>query len=127
MPTLLIIDDDDATIYSLRRLFELEGHTVQTARDGFEGMQRVVARAPDAILLDLRMPIANGLVFLRALREDPCHARIPVAVITGDYFVEQAVADELTTLGAAIYFKPMWFNSLVDIVERLLASPDRSH
>ncbi len=127
MTTLLIIDDDDATIYSLRRLFEFEGHTVQTARDGFEGMRRVIAAAPDAILLDVRMPIANGLVFLRALRGNPRYARIPVAVITGDYFLEPDVADELAALGAAIYFKPMWFKGLVEIVERLLAQTDRAH
>jgi CheY-like chemotaxis protein len=73
------------------------------------------------------MPIANGLVFLRALRGNPHYARIPVAVITGDYFLEPDVADELAALGAAIYFKPMWFKGLVEIVERLLAQTDRAH
>jgi hypothetical protein len=50
-----------------------------------------------------------------------------VAVITGDYFLEPDVADELAALGAAIYFKPMWFKGLVEIVERLLAQTDRAH
>lgn len=120
MATLLIIDDDDATTYSIRRLFELEGYAVRTARDGFEGMQRVAACAPDAILLDIRMPIANGLVFLRTLRAHPRYAHIPVAVITGDYFLEPAMCEELATLRAAVYFKPLWFKGLIEIVEQLL-------
>jgi len=120
MATLLIVDDDEATRHSLARLLEVEGHTIQTARDGFEAMKRVDACAPDAILLDVRMPIANGLVFLRALRANPRYAWTPVAVITGDYFLEQAVSDELMRLGAAIYFKPVWFSNLTDIVRRLL-------
>jgi CheY-like chemotaxis protein len=120
MATLLIVDDDEATLYSLTRLLETDGHTIHTAGDGFEAMQRVVACAPDAILLDVRMPIANGLVFLRALRANPRYAWTPGAVITGDYFLEQAVSDELMRLGAAIYFKPVWFSNLTEIVQRLL-------
>jgi len=118
--TLLIVDDDPATLSSLARLLETEGHTIHTARDGFEAMQRVAACAPDAILLDVRMPIANGLVFLRALRATTRYAWTPVAVITGDYFLDDAVSDELMRLGATIYFKPVWFSNLTEIVERLL-------
>jgi len=120
MATLLLIDDDEATLCSLKRLLELEGHVVHTARDGYEGMKRVAACGPDAILVDVRMPIANGLVFLRALRSHPRHAWTPVAVITGDYFLEQSVSDELMRLGAAIYFKPLWLSNLTEIVERLV-------
>jgi len=120
MATLLLVDDDEATRYSLARLLETEGYTIHTAVDGLDAMQRVVACAPDAILLDVRMPIANGLVFLRALRGNARYAWTPVAVITGDYFLEQAVSDELMRLGAAIYFKPVWLSNLTEIVERLL-------
>ncbi len=120
MATLLIVDDDEATLYSLSRLLEIEGHSVHTAVNGFDAMQHVVACAPDAILLDVRMPIANGLVFLRALRANPRFAWTPVAVITGDYFLEPAVSDELMRLGASIYFKPVWLSNLNEIVERLL-------
>jgi len=120
MATLLIVDDDEATRYSLMRLLQTEGHTIHTAVDGVGAMQRVVAFAPDAILLDVRMPIANGLMFLRALRANPHYAWTPVAVITGDYFLDQEVSDELMRLGAAIYFKPVWFSNLTEIVDRLL-------
>jgi len=120
MATLLIVDDDDATRYSLMRLLQTEGYTIHTAVDGVGAMQRVVVFAPDAILLDVRMPIANGLVFLRALRANPRYAWTPVAVITGDYFLDQEVSDELMRLGAAIYFKPVWFSNLIEIVDRLL-------
>ena len=120
MATLLIVDDDTTTRSPLTRLLQREGHSIHTAGDGVEAMQQVVACAPDAILLDVRMPIANGLVFLRALRANSRYAWTPVAVITGDYTLEQAVSDELMRLGAAIYFKPLWFSDLTEIVERLL-------
>jgi DNA-binding NtrC family response regulator len=120
MATLLIVDDEPTTRSALMRLLQREGHSIHTAGDGIEAMQQVVARAPDAILLDVRMPIANGLVFLRALRANTRYAWTPVAVITGDYTLEQAVSDELMRLGAAIYFKPLWLSDLTEIVDRLL-------
>ena len=80
----------------------------------------MVACPPDAIILDVRMPVVNGLVFLRALRSRPTSAQIPVVVITGDYFLDESVSDELLALGAAIYLKPRWVREVARILERLL-------
>src|SRR5438876_110240 len=109
---ILVVDDEEPVRDLVSRILYQAGYTVLTAVDGPEAMQQVVACAPAAILLDVRMPIANGLVFLRALRANPRYAWTAVAVITGDYFLEQAVSDELMRLGSAIYFKPVWFSNL---------------
>ena len=52
------------------------------------------------------MPITNGLQFLRQVRAQPHLATIPVAIVTGDYFLSEPIQHELRSLGAAIRFKP---------------------
>ncbi len=50
--------------------------------------------APDAIILDLRMPLVDGLQFLRALRSKDVLSKMPVAIVTGDYFLDDdAIAE----------------------------------
>lgn len=119
---VLIIEDDSATISVFTKMLALEGYAVMTAGNGLEGLERVAASAPDAIILDLRMPISDGLDFLRRLRALPHAVHLPVAVITGDYFLERTAAEELRDLGAEIYFKPVWFEDLTGIVKKLLVS-----
>ncbi len=76
---------------------------------------------PDAIILDLRMPLIDGLGFLRRLRERCAQsARTPVAIVTGDYFLDDAVSTELRELGAELRFKPLWLEDLVGLARNLL-------
>ena len=80
------------------------------------------AKHPDAIILDLRMPIPSGLHFLQRLRSRPRLRHIPVAIVTGDYFVEADVTTELKELGALLRFKPIWLDDLVTLARSLIAS-----
>jgi two-component system, OmpR family, response regulator MprA len=59
--SVLIVDDDYAVTSMLRRLFVLEGFTVQTAKDGEAGLEVVRKQKPDLILLDYNLPGCNGL------------------------------------------------------------------
>jgi DNA-binding response OmpR family regulator len=117
---LLIVDDDACTLDTLGRMLRLEGYTVLTAGDSDAALRAVDVSRPDAIRLDLHMPLRDGLTFLRILRGQEGVRRTPVAIMTGDYFVADTVGDELRELQADLYFKPIWLADLLAMVERLL-------
>jgi CheY-like chemotaxis protein len=68
----------------------------------------------------LRMPLIDGLGFLRRLRAGDGHRHTPVAIVTGDYFLDDTVATQLRELGATVRFKPLWLEDLVSLTRRLL-------
>jgi two-component system, OmpR family, response regulator len=118
--SILIIDDDEGVTHAFARMLRLEGFTVRTAMSAETGLAQAQASQPDAILLDLRMPLADGLAFLRRLRADARYRRIPVAIVTGDIFLDNQVAGELSGLGAQICYKPLWLDDLVGLARRLV-------
>ena len=118
---MLIVDDDPATVDIFAEVLRLEGYEVQTALSAEAGLRAVHASRPDAILVDFRLPLANGVTFLRRLRACEAHRDTPVAVVTGDYSLDDTLTSELHQLGARVAFKPLWVAELVDLTSRLLA------
>ncbi|MCZ6855738.1 MAG: response regulator [Gammaproteobacteria bacterium] len=79
---VLIIDDDTAICDLVRRTLEQQGWTVSEAENGRVGLERIAEQRPDAIVLDLLMPVMNGFEFLRELRGSEQGAEVPVVVLT---------------------------------------------
>ena len=117
---ILIVDDDEGVTTTFARMLRLEGFDVRTALNGEMGLREASRSRPDAIILDLRMPLVDGLRFLRRLRADDEQRDVPVAIVTGDYFVEDDIATELRQLGAEVKFKPLWLEDLVGLARNLL-------
>ena len=120
--TILVVDDDDAVIHTFARMLRLSGYHVRTARDVSSAWREIAAVQPDAVLLDLRMPKLDGLAFLRQLRARQPERHTPVAIVTGDYFVDEKVTSQLQELDAPVYLKPLWFEDLTQLVKRLVGS-----
>jgi len=118
--TILIVDDDEGVTQTFARMLRLEGYQVHTAITAENGLREADAARPDAIILDLRMPLVDGLGFLRRLRAIDIHRNVPVAIVTGDYFLDDAVSAELRELGAELRFKPLWLEDLVGLARNLL-------
>jgi DNA-binding response OmpR family regulator len=118
--TILIVDDDEGVTQTFARMLRLEGYHVHTAINAETGLRQADRSHPDAIILDLRMPLLDGLGFLRRLRSREDHRGTPVAIVTGDYFLDDSVANELRDLGAELRFKPMWLEDLVGLARTLL-------
>jgi DNA-binding response OmpR family regulator len=120
--TILVVDDDPEVIHTFRQWLELEGYQVRTASDG----QAALPLTPgvDAIILDARMPILDGLGFLRRLREQDM--QVPVAIVTGDYLIEESLLEEFKRLGARIMFKPVWVDELGVLTACLVARSEVS-
>jgi DNA-binding response OmpR family regulator len=118
--TILIVDDDEGVTQTFARMLRLEGYRVRTAVNAESGLIEAEQSQPDAIILDLRMPLVDGLDFLRRLRRDAHQHTTPVAIVTGDYFLDDAVSAELRELGAELRFKPLWLEDLVSLAHNLL-------
>jgi two-component system response regulator PrrA len=120
--TILIVDDDEGVTQTFARMLALEGFKVRTAFNAESGLRAAAEAHPNAIILDLRMPLVDGLGFLRQLRALAGQeaSPTPVAIVTGDYFLDDAIASELRQLGAELRFKPLWLEDLVGLARNLL-------
>jgi len=113
--TILIIDDEPGILSSFAWLFEDCGYTVFTASNGQEGLDAFNRTGPDLIFTDLRMPVMDGLDFLRAVKA--LDAEVPVIVISGNGAIADAIA--AIKLGAYDYItKPVINMAELEIVAR---------
>jgi two-component system response regulator PrrA len=120
LSSILIVDDDEGVTLTFARMLRLEGFVVHTAVSAETGLLEAASVRPGAIILDLRMPLLDGLGFLRRLRETDSSRDTPVAIVTGDYFLEDEISAELHALGAELRFKPLWLEDLVGLARDLL-------
>jgi len=118
MATLLLIDDDpDLLRDRVRHVLPAPAHSVEIAQTGAEGLERVAAARPDAILLDLRLPDQSGLDILRQLGR--IDARIPVVMVTVVRSADSAI--EAMRHGAYDYLlKPIDLKKLDQVISEAL-------
>ncbi len=122
-PRVLIVDDDVSVTDTFSRMLRLEGYEVWAALSADEGLNLAQTHQPHAVILDLRMPLTSGLQVLRAIRAIPSLTNTPVAIVTGDYYLDEAQSSEITSLGAELRYKPLWLEELVTLAKRLVAVP----
>ncbi len=122
MARLLLIDDDVAVGVTLARMLEFCGHEVTRVESAEAGLNEALARPPDAVILDMKMPKMGGLEFLTHLRAAPRLETLPVGVITGDYFLGDRVLQELARLRATVRYKPIRMEDLAALTDQLLGT-----
>ncbi|MEQ1507938.1 MAG: sigma-54 dependent transcriptional regulator [Myxococcota bacterium] len=116
--TVLVCDDEELIRWSVSTHLEQEGYAVLTAENGQECVDAVNKHAPSVLLLDLKMPVKDGLTALRELRAGG--HQLPVIVLTAHGGVESAI--EATRLGAAAYLsKPFDVREVSLAIDRALA------
>ncbi len=71
MKTILFVDDDPIVVQAYRMALERAGYKVETAGDGLAAMKVLLTLKPDAVLLDLMMPIVDGKYVLKFIRSQP--------------------------------------------------------
>ncbi len=118
--TILIVDDDEAVTQTFARVLKLEGFDVRTALDPETGLRVADEARPNAIILDLRMPLLDGVSFLRRLRAHEAHQNTPVAIVTGDYLLDESISSEVRELRAELRYKPLWLEDLIGLARELL-------
>ena len=82
---ILVVDDDESARAMVRFILEADGAVVSTAGSCAEALAQATYFSPDAMLVDIGMPVADGFLLVRQLRLRPAYlgGRIPVAALTG--------------------------------------------
>jgi nitrogen regulation protein NR(I) len=117
MSTILIIDDDDQLRRSFQKLLSEEGYSTDSAASGEDGIQRVQKRAPDLVILDMRLPGKNGLETFQAIHA--IEPKLPVIIMTAFGTTHHAI--EATKCGAFDYvLKPFEIPAMLSLIRQAL-------
>jgi CheY-like chemotaxis protein len=120
MSTILVVDDDESHRTLIADLLEEMGYRCLQAANGREALDLLDAELPQAVLLDLRMPVMSGWGLLDALKKMPRARGLPIIIISGYGFEWEA---EL--VGAAGYIsKPVDLDKVRDTVQRIVGPPE---
>ncbi|MFP5332847.1 MAG: response regulator transcription factor [Acidimicrobiia bacterium] len=117
MARVLIVEDDRGVRESLARALQFEGYEVEAAADGGEGLQRARAGDTDAVILDVMMPVLDGLEVARRLRSSRIDT--PILMLTARHEISDRVAG--LDAGADDYLvKPFALDELLARLRALL-------
>ena len=120
-PLILVADDDPDFVNSIKEILSENGYSIETARTDQEALDRLLGNAIDVLLLDLRLPILNGLQVYKQLKK---HGRsVPTIVITGYAKEEATTIKELQGISARVCMaKPIEPAELLKSIGALLKS-----
>ena len=120
MGHILLVEDNEGTIEAMIPYLERLGYSMAVARDGREAVERAKALRPDSILMDIMLPIQDGLETIRQIRADSALAEIPIIVVTG--LVSPADEQRCRAAGADDYLaKPVNLRTLAGMIAARLA------
>jgi CheY-like chemotaxis protein len=120
LPTILLVEDTEDNRQMMRKLLEMSGYRVVEATNGQEAVQVTSDERPELILMDLSLPIIDGLTATRLIRNLPDGEHLPIVAVsahdTADFHAEALAA------GCNAYItKPINYPELEEIVGRLMA------
>ncbi|MCX6811180.1 MAG: response regulator [Candidatus Berkelbacteria bacterium] len=101
MAKILVVDDSPALLELYDFTLSSEGHKVETAKDGEDGIKKLATFKPDLLLLDILMPNKDGFEVLKEIREDEKTKDLPVLLLTN--VDEQSKVEQGLKLGATDY------------------------
>ncbi len=117
--TVLLVEDTEDNRFMMRRLLEMSGYRVIEAMNGEEAVKLAEAESPSLILMDLSLPVIDGLAATRLIRKLPDFKSTPIIAVsahdTSDFQSEaiKAGCDTYVT-------KPIDFTELEDLIAKLL-------
>ena len=119
---VLLVEDTEDNRMMMRRLLELSGYQVSEAVNGLEAVILAERETPNIILMDLSLPIVDGLAATRQIRQLPNLATVPIIAVsahdTADFHAEALAA------GCDAYItKPVDYTELEDLISDLTARP----
>lgn len=117
--TILIAEDSSVILNLTKKILELQNYKIITAKNGGEVIKQVEGNKIDAILMDLNIPVKNGMDCTREIRahENKDIANIPIIAVTGN--ANNYTMDDFREAGINAYLpKPLDFDMLVQTVKQ---------
>ncbi len=137
-PTVILADDHTLVLEGFRRLLETHCELLATAGDGQALLQAVAQHHPDIVILDISMPVMNGIEAARALKSkypltklvfvtmhaDPAYIRAAFQAGASGYILKQSLGDELTQALHTVLRGQSYVTPLIakDVVDGVLSS-----
>ena len=119
MAKILLVEDNEQNRDMLSRRLQRKGHTVVTAGDGERAVELALAEAPDLVLMDLNLPVLDGWLATRRIKDRPETGRIPVIALTAHAM--SGDRQKALSAGCDDYdTKPVEFPRLLGKIEKLL-------
>ncbi len=117
---VLIAEDQNDIRQMMKLMLEINGYETIEATDGFEAVEKTYKFHPDLVLMDIAMPLLDGLSATKAIRQFDDNADVPIIAVTayGDYYKEQALDAGCTDVIA----KPMPFEHLKATIDSYIGS-----
>ena len=121
MKRVLVVDDEPMIRQLVADFLTETGFVADMAANGSEALRVIGRHKPDAIVLDLMMPLLDATGFVELLRLNPRYAGIPIVVMTAAY----GAAEEAARLGAqACVTKPFALEELAETIARFIGLPE---
>jgi len=120
--TVMVVEDFEDNRFMMRRLLEMSGYQVLEATNGIEAVEVAKRERPGLILMDLSLPLLDGLAATRRIRQEPELRDVPIVAVsahdTADFHADALAA------GCNDYVtKPIDFDQLDALLRRLLPKP----
>ena len=118
-PIVLVVDDDEDTRYLMRLALEARGYRVCEAEDGEQAINIACREQPNAILMDISLPVLNGLTATARIRERYELRNIPIVAVTAHNEADLRASAEASGFTAYVT-KPIDFDWLDELIKGLL-------
>lgn len=117
-PTILIVEDEPAILSVLHDTLQKNNFSTLLARNGREGLEQALSAHPDLIMLDLLMPVMDGMACLKQIRQDSWGKQVPVIILTNlSADAEDRVEDMVEQNPAFYLIKSDW--KMEDVVKKI--------
>lgn len=117
--TILLVEDTEDNRFMMRRLLEMSGYQVVEATNGEEAVRLAQSERPDVILMDLSLPVIDGLAATRAIRKLDGFGKVPIVAVSA-HDTSDFQSDALEAGCNSYITKPIDFSQLEILIARLL-------
>ena len=121
---ILIVEDDPLSLELFRDLLEASGYTTLEATDGRQGVELAKEKKPDLILMDIQLPVMDGLEAASILKADPATKNIPIIALTA-YAMEEDEERALQAGSDGYLTKPIRIEEFLEEVAKYLGNEER--
>jgi CheY-like chemotaxis protein len=118
LPKVLVVDDDPAILEICSDLLQTEGYTVMVATNGQQALEQIRTDPPHVVLMDIMMPVLDGVEACRLVKANPATAEIPVVLMSARTNLTRQ-SQELASADALVA-KPFDIDHLLNTIHDLV-------